>query len=239
MNGSKVGHGYCQPNDGSIVWNLKPMDGTGVDFIGKDSSEFAGHTFAVEVCEPPFKTAEMKPYTAGETEFSVAGTGTLNEGNAYWTTTTEGSTEYTPTYSFTSGYFVPSVNSETGKWTGWDLKYVSNENCADKDPAQPFVMTIHGICDPKGTDAGVWSGHTFDGECSASVTNTGKSGCVFFNGRAVWKAVEPFTGFILIAVGAVMIFAGAKFLFQLFAAVCNLVCTIVFYLLISNLFFQP
>jgi len=53
----------CQPHEGYIFWDLKPLDGHGVDYIGKDAGAFAGHTFAVEVCENSFPTSKLTPYT--------------------------------------------------------------------------------------------------------------------------------------------------------------------------------
>jgi hypothetical protein len=97
-------------------------------------------------------------------------------------------------------------------------------------------MTINGVCDDKSTKA-VWSDYKLDGECGASVTYTGKQGCVAFNGNAVWNAIKPFSGVLLILVGGLMTFAGCKFLFQLVSAVVTLVTTILFYLIVSNLFF--
>jgi Zn-dependent protease len=102
-------------------------------------------------------------------------------------------------------------------------------------------MTVNAICQEPAKDAktsaGVWSDYKLTEDCAASVTYTGKAGCVAFNGDAVWDAIKPFTGVILILVGGLMTFAGAKFLFQLVSAVVTLVVTIVFYLTISNLFF--
>ena len=50
--------------------------------------------------------------------------------------------------------------------------------------------------------------------------------------------IKPFTGVILILVGGLMTFAGAKFLFQLVSAFVTLITSIVFYLVISNVFFD-
>lgn len=97
-------------------------------------------------------------------------------------------------------------------------------------------MTINGVCDEKSTSA-AWTDYKLDGDCGASVTYTGKQGCVAFNGNAVWDAIKPFSGVLLILVGGLMTFAGAKFLFQLVSAVVTLVTTILFYLVVSNLFF--
>jgi len=115
------------------------------------------------------------------------------------------------------------------------LTYASNENCGGDTPA-PFVMTINGVCDAKDTK-GIWSDHAFDGSCTASVTYTGAAGCVKFNGNAVWEAIKPFSGVILILIGGIMTFYGAKFLFQLVSAFVTLITTALFYLIISNLFF--
>lgn len=54
---------------------------------------------------------------------------------------------------------------------------------------------------------------------------------------AVWDAIKPYTGVLLILVGGLMTFAGAKFLFQLISAFVSLIVTIVVYLVISNIFF--
>merc|ERR1712195_131813 len=113
--------------------------------------------------------------------------------------------------------------------------YASNENCGGDTPA-PFVMTINGVCDAKDTK-GIWSDHAFDGSCTASVTYTGAAGCVKFNGNAVWEAIKPFSGVILILIGGIMTFYGAKFLFQLVSAFVTLITTAISYLIISNCFF--
>ena len=47
-------------------------------------------------------------------------------------------------------------------------------------------MTINGVCD-ENDYKGVWSDHQFDGQCAASVTHTGRAGCVIFNGEPYWK----------------------------------------------------
>merc|ERR1712166_1375370 len=84
---------------------------------------------------------------------------------------------------------------------------------------------------------GIWSDHAFDGSCTASVTYTGAAGCVKFNGNAVWEAIKPFSGVILILIGGIMTFYGAKFLFQLVSAFVTLITTAISYLIISNCFF--
>ena len=49
---NKVGEMQCQPHEGYIFWDLKPIDAhKDVDYIGKWADEFKGHTFAVELCE--------------------------------------------------------------------------------------------------------------------------------------------------------------------------------------------
>ena len=49
---NKVGEMQCQPHEGYIFWDLKPIDAQkDVDYIGKWADEFKGHTFAVELCE--------------------------------------------------------------------------------------------------------------------------------------------------------------------------------------------
>jgi hypothetical protein len=51
-------------------------------------------------------------------------------------------------------------------------------------------------------------------------------------------AIKPFTGVILILVGGLMTFAGAKFLFQLVSAFVTMITSILFYTVCSNLFFD-
>lgn len=97
------------------------------------------------------------------------------------------------------------------------------------------MFTINGVCDDKDS-IGKWS-ETSKGTCNAEVTYTGKSGCVFVNGLALYHSIEPFMGFIFVVIGGLMTFAGAKFLFQLVSAVVTLIVTTVFYLFVSNLFF--
>ena len=238
---NKVGEGVCQPHEGAIFWDLKQLDAhKSVEYIGAGQSGFEGHTFAVEICEGSFEASTLPVQTVGETKFTVGAVPTTTKkGNAYWTTA---STEtFVPTYSFLSGNFNSTYDETTDKYDGWTLTYASQENCGTTDEPKPFVMTVNGICQEPAKDAkttaGVWSDYKLANECSASVTYTGKAGCVAFNGNAVWDAIKPFTGVILILVGGLMTFAGAKFLFQLVSAVVTLVVTIVFYLTVSNLFF--
>jgi hypothetical protein len=50
--GTKVGEGLCQPREGYIVWDLKPLDQSHeFDYIGAGEEGFGGNTFAVEMCE--------------------------------------------------------------------------------------------------------------------------------------------------------------------------------------------
>jgi len=49
----------CQPHEGYIVWDLKPMDGHSVDYIGKNSAAFDGNTFGVELCENAFAISKL------------------------------------------------------------------------------------------------------------------------------------------------------------------------------------
>ena len=52
---NKVGEMQCQPHEGYIFWDLKPIDANkDVDYIGKWADEFKGHSFAVELCEESF-----------------------------------------------------------------------------------------------------------------------------------------------------------------------------------------
>ena len=99
------------------------------------------------------------------------------------------------------------------------------------------MYTINGVCEEKDT-VGKWSDHKVsDDQCSAQSTYTGKSGCVFVNGLALYHSIEPFMGFVFVVIGGLMTFAGAKFLFQLVSAVVTLIVSTFFYFFISNLFF--
>lgn len=54
----------CQPHEGAVFWDLKPMDrDASVDYIGNGSQNFDGHTFAVELCELKFATNKLSGYT--------------------------------------------------------------------------------------------------------------------------------------------------------------------------------
>jgi hypothetical protein len=94
-----------------------------------------------------------------------------------------------------------------------------------------------GVCDLIET-AGTWTDYKLDGDCAASVTYTGKSGCVAFDGYTFIASIKPFSGAILILVGGLMTFAGAKFLFQLVSAFVTMITSIVFYTLCSNILFD-
>lgn len=146
----------------------------------------------------------------------------------------------TPIFSFDSANFVPSKNSE-GDYTGWTLKYVSNQRCdngklaSDDSGNTPFVFTTRGICDQKATTP-VYSDYKSEG-CTAEVTVTSHAGCVALDGDAFFEAIEPYMGVIGILIGGLMTFAGAKFLFQLVAAFIGCFVTVVVYGVISNFFF--
>ena len=102
----------------------------------------------------------------------------------------------------------------------------------------PFTFTINGVCDKSATDS-VWGDYAFDpSACKASATVTSQHACVAFNGEAFFHAIEPYMGAIFIVVGGLMTFAGAKFLFQLVSAFICLIITVIFYGVISNLFFS-
>jgi len=91
----------CQPHEGAIIWDLKPVDNNkSIDYIGKGQEGFGGHTFAVELCEMSFPIATMPSYTTGTKDSAVTYTvdqSTIAQGNAYWTTETSGDTNtFTP-----------------------------------------------------------------------------------------------------------------------------------------------
>ena len=235
---NKVGELICQPHEGYIFWDLKPMDAhKSVDYIGVNQEAFGGSTFAVELCEPAFETKTMPAYKNSDKESMTVGTGAgnLRKGNAYWTEADGSSSNFTPKYSFLNGNFV-SVENDDEEYTGWTLTYASQENCGTSAAPQPFVFTINGVCDEKNV-AGTYSHYAKDGDCAASVSYTGKAGCVAFNGNQVWDTIKPYTGFILIIMGAAMTFAGCKFLYQFVSTFIGIIITMVFYLVISNLFF--
>lgn len=54
----KVGDGMCQPHEGLVFWDLKPLDASAsTDFkkVG-DSNNY----FAFKLCETKFKSSELK-----------------------------------------------------------------------------------------------------------------------------------------------------------------------------------
>lgn len=118
----------CQPHEGYIFWDLKALDGHGVDYIGKNSAAYKGQTFAVEVCENSFDTEKLTPYTpTGSTEtYERSHTdASLGKGNAYWTTLNSDETTFYPEFSFLSASFASVQDEETEKYTGWTLTYAS------------------------------------------------------------------------------------------------------------------
>ena len=188
------------------------------------------------MCENSFDpTKDLPDYKVGDVKYNALAGATLKHGNAYWSTENSADTTFTPEYSFLSGNFLSVQDKDTEKYTGWNVTYASYQNCGGDTPA-PFVFTMHGVCDET-SKADVWSDYTFDGSCAASVTYTGKSGCIAFNGNAFLDAIKPYTGVLMILIGGLMTFAGAHFLFQLVSTFVAMITTIVLYLIISNLFF--
>jgi hypothetical protein len=141
----------CQPHEGYIFWDLKALDGHGVDYIGKNSAAYKGQTFAVEVCENSFDTSKLTPYTPKGSTTTIERSHTdasLKKGNAYWTKlNTEDDSTFFPAYSFLSASFESSQDKETEEYNGWTLTYASQENCGTSAEPKPFVFTINGVCD--------------------------------------------------------------------------------------------
>lgn len=135
---NKVGEMQCQPHEGYIFWDLKPIDANkDVDYIGKWAPEFNKHTFAVELCESSFipSAKEMISYTLPSADGSTTSTMEfdalpqhLKRGNAYWTTPTEANpAEFNTEYSFLSGQFesVPTPDGDVDEYDGWTVTYAS------------------------------------------------------------------------------------------------------------------
>jgi len=198
--------------------------------------------FAVKLCEREFPSTEFKEYKASDgTTYKNTNSAISNKGNAYWVnygTDGDSNDVLTPVFSFDSANFTPVQDSDD-KYTGWTLKYVSNQGCKDgkrdDTSATPFVFTTTGVCD-KSAKSATYSDHTADG-CTAGVTITSAAGCVAVDGAAFFKAIEPYMGVIGILVGGLMAFAGAKFLPGLFAATIGVFVTVAFYAICNNLFF--
>tara|TARA_B110001450_G_C17618465_1_gene480214 strand:+ start:348 stop:1511 length:1164 start_codon:yes stop_codon:yes gene_type:complete len=209
-----------------------------VDYIGAGQAGFNDHTFGVKLCESSFDYTKMPDYKVGDETLVVgAPEASLKHGNAYWTTAD--GTNFTPEYSFLSGNFASTQDEDTEKYNGWTVTYASIQKCSSSttEAPEPFVFTMNGICDAT-AKTGTWSDYTNTADCAASVTYTGVEGCPKFDGNAFMDAVKPFTGVILILVGGLMTFAGAKFLFQLVSAFVTGITFIVFYSICSNLFFD-
>lgn len=199
-----------------MIWDLKPLDANHAIDIIYDKTVFKNSAFGIKLCEREFESTEFKDHTIDGTKYTNTITPIENAGNAYWLDFDTSSEKLKPLFSFDSANFTPTKTSD-GEYTGWTLKYVSNQPCdagqvstTSPPSTTPFIFTTTGICDKSATTP-VYSDYKSSG-CSAGVTVTSVAGCVAVDGEAFFKAIEPYMGVIGIIVGGLMTFAGAMFL---------------------------
>lgn len=167
----------------------------------------------------------------------AAGETPIKHGNAYWSVQDDAASTFTPKYSFLSGNFESVQDLETEKYTGWTVTYASHQNCGNEEAPEPFVFEINGVCD-ESSKSDVWSDYRYTQKCKAEVTYTGKHGCIAFNGNAFLDAIKPYTGVLMILVGAVMTFYGSQFILWLVSGFISVAALVVTYFIIANLFFD-
>jgi len=117
----------------------------------------------------------------------------------------------TCTQSFSNGKFAAKIN-DTGENTTqeWSLTYTSLQACAGDD-TKKYTVVIEGVCtDAEGTGFEVGAVDS----CGSTLVYKGKEACAVkvFPLEKYMKKLAPFTGAFIIIAGAVMCFAGSKFL---------------------------
>lgn len=130
-------------------------------------------------------------------------------------------------------------SSDLKNATGVNLQYTSTEDCTS-DASQKATYNITLMCgdDDKTT---LEKSTSYGTGCNAKTIYKTKMGCYQYQiplGR-VANAIAPFLGAVLIIFGALMAFAGAKFLFVVISFVIGFVSAAVIFGLTYNLFIDP
>ena len=206
MASTKVPSGSCQILAGLDLYDLKPLESIGivkgVDPEGTPAVIDKDGAFLFKTCGFPWSMT--KPYLA-KTKSSSSELGSncaAKKGNAFYVENGDCS------YSFNGSEIenTPGATADADP-LGFTLTYTSEEKCTKGDGK--FTYTINMVCN-KANDGTFISNEGTD--CAASAQLMGKQGCrVIGLGPAV-NTVKPFIGAILIVIGLIMTFAGAKFI---------------------------
>jgi len=117
---------------------------------------------------------------------------------------------------------------------GWNLNWTSAEKCGDGN----YTVNVEATCDNKATTPTYQLSTSGSSACMTKFDYSGKEGCVDIHMpiAAVLKAVGPFLGVVTIVFGALMTYAGAKFLFIVLSFLVATITASVSFLMIFNLF---
>lgn len=118
------------------------------------------------------------------------------------------------------------------------MVWTSQEACFE-DASKEYTVKVTATCNKNATDAPlVFDSSSNKAKCLTAYTYDSKNGCVSVHLpiAAVLEAVGPFFGVIAICFGALMTYAGAKFLFIVLSVTIALIVTSISFLLIFNLF---
>lgn len=125
-------------------------------------------------------------------------------------------------------------SSSSGSTNGFTITYTSEQTCTD-DASKNYVFTIDAVCAKDHSEDPI-----VYGTCTAYLKDSGPDNCKLpINLGAFYDFVNklaPFLGIILILVGIIMTFAGAKFLLLVITALTFIAVTGLVFLVFYNLF---
>ena len=141
-------------------------------------------------------------------------------------------------YSFGNPFVEGIRGTQDGETNvGFKMKYVSKARCKE-DSGVNFEIQIDAKCN-KEKDGGILTFDTTE-KCGIKYKFEGKEACKKYTIEIekYMKIIAPYIGAILVVLGLIMTFAGAKFLVQLFSVLVCLFVTSGTFLIIYN-FFLP
>ena len=228
---------FCQP----VTKDYDFFDLRTFDALNRDKAEHTpsvlgdlgfndNSAFMYKTCQPPW---EMKAdFYNDESNGVMADDATCPTlGTAYWVEDGECK------YSFLDAKFdgINDAVGESGEDTniGFQLKFKSVQSCGD----DKFKFTINAYCADNNSTNNEFS-LVSQSECAAEAKYTGPEGCKTrtIDLEKYMSAIAPFIGAILIVFGGIMTFAGAKFFFQVFAALVSLLVAAILFLASYNWF---
>jgi len=223
-----VGYGICQGYDAFNFFSLKHFAALNSVSGGPSSIQGAGNTeFDYALCDIPWKLTDGKfrSKSLKPKEDYAVGECAIREGNVPTSNTAYLVVDGKCQYNFVGATF-NGLDYKNGTNHGFEVTWESDKNC----PAtkKPFEVKLTAECSKTVNKALTL---TSTDACSKSISYEGPLGCPTAKLEIERYAalIAPYVGFIIVTVGLIMTFKGAKFIQALGAFLVGLVvCGIVF-----------